>query len=272
VNFELDGYTLRELVPAAVLVITFVIQLIYYLVRYARIATFKQKVGRDHPPVSVVVVLENNLFFVQETLPLLLNQKYTADYEIVVVDYGSGQDTVEALETLAAHPRLKTTRLNHDIKYNRRRKLALSVGIKAATYPNILFTEARAFPVSDKWLSLMARGFTAGGVVIGYAGIEPQKGMLGRLFRASRLMSSVHVLAAAIRRRAYRGTSANLGFTSKLYFRHKGYNYQNLNTGDDDLFLNKIANRKNTAVILSPKATVREDCSGGIVAWWNERR
>jgi glycosyltransferase involved in cell wall biosynthesis len=271
VHFELYGYTLLELIPAAVLGITFVIQSVYYLAWYGRIATFRQKVGREHPLVSVVVVLENNLFFVQETLPRLLKQDYGA-YEIVVVDYGSESEVVDALEVFAGHPRLKTTRVNRDVKYKRRRKLALSVGIKAASYPHILFTEATARPLSVKWLSLMAKGFTAGGLVIGYAGIEARKGLAGRLIRASRLMVSVRYLAAAIRRRAYRGIGANLGFTSKLYFDHKGYNHQRLNTGDDDLFVRQIARRDNTAVILSPKATVRESFHGGLGAWWNERR
>lgn len=269
--FEFHGYTLWELIPAGVLALTFVIQSIYYLGWYGRIATFRQKVSREHPPVSVVVVVENDLFFVQDTLPRLLKQDY-GEYEIVAVDYGSEPEVVEALEVFAAHPRLKTTRIHRDAKYKRRRKLALSVGIKAASYPNILFTEAAARPVSAKWLSLMAKGFTAGSVVIGYAGIEARRGLVGKLIRCSRLMLSVRYLAAAIRRRAYRGLGANLGFTSTLYFAHKGYDHQRLNTGDDDLFIQRVARRDNTAVILGPKATVREAFHGGLGAWWNERR
>jgi hypothetical protein len=118
----------------------------------------------------------------------------------------------------------------------------------------------------------MAKGFTVGQVVIGYAGIEPAKGLSNRLIRCSRLMVSVRYLSAAIRRRVYRGIHTNMGFTSKLYFAHKGYNFQRLNTGDDDLFIRRIANRNNTAVIISPKATIREHFSGGLGRWWNERR
>ena len=270
--FEFYGYTLREIIPAAVLGITFVIQLVYYLNRYSRIATYKQKVTKEQPPVSVVVVLEDSPAFVEETLPLLLDQDYD-EYEVVVVDYGSEPEVREALEVCAAqYPHLKTTRINLDIKYKRRRKLALSVGIKAARYPHILFTESYAYPVSPKWLPMMAKGFTTGEVVIGYANAEPKKGLVNKLIRCSRLMVSVRYLAAAIRKKAYKGINSNIGFTSRLYFDNKGYNYQKLNTGDDDLFIQQIATRKNPAVVLNPQATIREHIYGGLGAWWNERR
>ena len=271
-NFEFYGYTLRELIPVAVLLVTFVIQLVYYLRKYGKIATYRQKVSKESPPVSVVVVVEDSLAFVVETLPLLLSQDYEA-YEVVVVDYGSSLEVVEALELCALqHPRLRTTRIHADAKYKRRRKLALSVGIKAARYPNVVFTEAQAYPVSPKWLAMMAKGFTVGEVVIGYANIEPQKGLANKLIRCSRLMLSVRYLSSAIRQRAYKGISSNMGFTSRIYFSNKGYNYQKLNTGDDDLFVRQIANRKNTSVVLNPQATIREHFYGGLRTWWSERR
>ena len=271
-NFEFYGYTLREIVPTAILLITFVIQLVYYLGRYGRVAAYRQKVSKENPPVSVVVVLEDGLAFVEETLPLLMRQDY-AEYEVVVVDYGSGSETREALQAAALrYPRLRTTCINVDTKYKRRRKLALSVGIKAARHPHILFTESYAYSVSPNWVAMMAKGFTAGDVVVGYAGIAPRKGLSNRLIRCSRLMVSVRYLSAAVRQRVYRGINSNGGVTAKLYFDHNGYNYQKYNTGDDDLFVRAISTRKNTAVVIHPQATVREYFEGGLGRWWSERR
>ncbi|MCD8186807.1 MAG: hypothetical protein LUD68_10335 [Rikenellaceae bacterium] len=271
-EFEIYGYTLWEIVPAAVLLIAFIIQMIWYPGRYGKVAVFKQRVSRDTPAVSVVVVLEDNMAFVEQTLPLLLEQDYR-DYEVVVVDYGCSPEVAEALEgTAMRYAHLKTTRINVDTKYKRRRKLALSVGIKAASFPHILFTESYAYPPSSQWLPTMAKGFTAAQVVIGYANYEPAKGFFNKLIRCSRLMMSVRYLSSAIRGRVYRGISTNLGFTAPLYFEHKGYNYQRLNTGDNDLFIQKIATLRNTAVILSPQSAVREHYFGGLAGWWSERR
>ncbi|MFR0765261.1 MAG: hypothetical protein ACLSHL_15840 [Alistipes communis] len=92
-------------------------------------------------------------------------------------------------------------------------KLALTVGIKACAYEHIVFTTTDCYPSSDKWLSLMAKGFINGDIVIGYCGIEPGKGLANRLMRCSRLAGSVRWLSAATRGRAYRGIAGNIGYT-----------------------------------------------------------
>ena len=266
------GYTILELSLAGVLLLTFAVQLYYYLGKYGRIATYKQKVSRERPPVSVVVVLNDSLLFVEETLPLLLEQDYDL-FEVVVVDNGSSVEVVEALEIQQArYPHLKCTRINPDPKFKTRRKLALTVGIKAARFPNLIFTETQCVPASEKWLAMMAKGFTTGEVVVGYTGIAPKKGFSNRLIRCARLMVSMRALSSAIRGNAYKAQATNMGFTSKLYFDNRGYNYLNLNVGDDDLFVRKIGNRQNTAVVINPKATVQEEFHGGLGRWWNERR
>ena len=272
VDFTLYGYTIGELALAAVLSVSFVIQLYYYLGKYGRIAGYKQKVSREKPPVSVVVLLDDSLAFVEQTLPLLLEQDY-GEFEVVVVNLGSSSETIESLQKQQArYPHLRCTRINPDPKFKTRRKLALTVGIKAARYPNVLFTEMSCVPASEKWLAMMAKGFTTGQVVIGYTGIAPKKGVFNRWIRCVRLMVSMRFLSSAIRRRAYKAPAGNMGFTSALYFGNRGYNYLNLNVGDDDLFVHKIAGRENTAVVLHPKATVYEEFDGGVRRWWNERR
>lgn len=258
---------------SGVLLLTFLIQLRYYLGRYGRIPVYKQKISnKTTPPVSVIVVVDDSLYYVDEILPRLLSQDYGA-YEVVVVDNGSSVEVVEAIQMLAArYSHLKSTRINPDPKFTHRRKLALTVGIKAAQYPNLIFTETGSYPTSNQWLSFMAKGFTTGEVVIGYTGIERGKGLTNRLIRCSRLMVSIRYLSSAIRGRAYKAVNTNMGFTSHLYFGNKGYNYLRLNTGDDDLFIQKIADKNNTSVILHPKATMRETHYGGLSRWFNERR
>ncbi|MDR0953972.1 MAG: hypothetical protein LBM20_01135 [Rikenellaceae bacterium] len=268
----LSDYTIFELALAGIILVTFGIQLYYYLGKYARVATYRQKVSRDEPGVSVIVVLNDDLLFVEQTLPELLMQDYDR-FEVVVVDNGSSLEVVEALERQQLrYPHLKCTRINPDPKFKTRRKLALTVGIKAARFPNLIFTQTSGIPASKKWIALMARGFTTGQVVIGYAGIAPQKGITNRLIRSVRLMISLHFLSSAMRGRAYGAAAANMGFTSKIYFDNRGYNYLNLNVGENDLFVRNIANRENTSIIIHPKATVREEFEGGLRRWWSERR
>ncbi len=261
------------LVLMAVAALTLLIQLIYILVVYWRIPGYHQQVrGAEQLPVSIVVVVHDQLYWVEEALPKLLAQNYPA-FEVVVVDDASETDLCGAVRMMMnAYPHLRYTRLNPSSKLTRTRKLALTVGIKACAYPNILFTEPNCYPASDQWLSIMAKGFAGGDVVIGYCGMEDARGFRNRLIRCDRMMTSVRYLSAAIAGRPYRGIAQNVGYTSALYFESKGFNRLDLNTGDDDLFIRKIANRRNTAVIMNPKATLRQYSYRTFRAWFGERK
>jgi hypothetical protein len=145
--------------------------------------------------------------------------------------------------------------------------MALNIGIKAARYDNIVITTPDARPASDKWLSMMARGFQKGQIVIGYCGIEVRKGMADKLIRSSRMFSSLLYITAAILKKPYRGTIQNLGFAKSLYFDHKGFDHLNLNLGEEDLFMQRIFSPDNYTIVMHPKATTRQVRWGGM-GWW----
>ena len=67
------------------------------------------------------------------------------------------------------------------------------------------------------------------------------------------MMHSADWLARAVRRRAYRGTLHNFGFTKRIYFGANGFSHLNMNIGEDDLFMQKVMTRDNVSVILSPR-------------------
>ena len=253
--------------------VAFIVQSCYYLVRYSRIPVYRQKTKKKGmPPVSVVVIINDNMAYLDEVIPELMAQDYKF-FEVVVVDAGSRVEVVDRLAGLSmTYRNMKVTRLNPDPKYKYRRKLALNVGIKACTYPNIIFTEPDAHPSSSRWLSLMAKGFTTADVVIGYCGIEPDRGLANRFIRCDRMMMSVRYLASAIKRRPYRGIAQNMGYTGKVYFSNNGFSNLDLSTGDDDLFIQQIAGGSNTAVIINPRATMRQYHYGGLGAWFGERK
>ncbi len=269
------AYGTPALALAAAAVVLFIVQLCYWMRCYARIPSYRVDGGQERdtqrPPVSVIVVVQDDFTYLEETLPLILGQQYP-EFEVVVVDLASAEEFSDALQALQEqHPHLSATRIEQDTRFPIGRKLALNVGIKAARYERLLITTTAARPTSDRWLALMARGFERGDVVLGYCGMERKPGIVNRLIRCSRVMTSVRALSSAIRGVPYRGSIHNLGFTKTLYFGVKGFNYLNLNSGEDDLFLQTIATPDNTAVILNPKATVRQWQWGG-ASWWHDLR
>jgi hypothetical protein len=51
------------------------------------------------------------------------------------------------------------------------------------------------------------------------------------------------------------GVGRNLAYKKTLFFKNKGFSSINhIPSGDDDLFINKVATRKNTSVVLDPAA------------------
>lgn len=51
------------------------------------------------------------------------------------------------------------------------------------------------------------------------------------------------------------GVGRNLAYRKNLFFRNKGFSaINNIPSGDDDLFINKVATKSNTAIVLDPEA------------------
>lgn len=262
---------------AGAMLLLFGVQLYYYIFAYGRIAGYKNNRRRmvleTPPPVSVVVpMFSEDYSFVEERLPLILAQNYP-DFEVVIVYVGQDTDFYADLVRLRqSFPLITTTKIHLDPRFPISRKMALNVGIKSAHYECMVFTSTDACPQTDRWLSLMAKGFQRGEIVVGYCGLERKKGFANYMMRTWRMMHAVDWIARAVVRRPYRGILHNFGFTKRIYFGAKGFSHLNMNIGEDDLFLQKVMTRDNVSVILSPRATLREKTWGGMGAWMNRMR
>lgn len=270
------GYGVWGLALMALLLVFFVVQMYYYLGLFGKLPSFKigsrKDTGGRPAGISVVLAMGDDYLYIENTLPLLLRQDY-ALYEIIVVYVGNNNDFAEALEALAvSEPHFATTRIKQHPLFPISTKMALNVGIKAARYDNILITTPDARPVSARWLSLMAKGFEKGEIVLGYCGIEQKKGLADKIIRSSRMFSSLMFITSAIRRKPYRGTIQNMGFAKHLYFDHKGFGHLNLNIGEEDLFMQRLFTGDNYTIVMHPRATMRQTRWGGLRWWFEECR
>lgn len=260
---------------AGALLLLLAVQLWYYVFAYGRIPAYRNNrrpsILPVEPPVSVVIpMFSEDYAFIEERLPLILAQNYP-DFEVVIVYVGQDTDFYAELTGLnQTFAQVTVTKIHLDPRFPISRKMALNVGIKSAHYEHLVFTSTDAFPQSDRWLALMAKGFTKGDIVLGYCGIERGKGFANYLMRTWRMMHAADWIARAVRRRPYRGTLHNLGLTKRLYFGANGFSHLNMNIGEDDLFMQKVMTRDNVSVILSPRASLREKTWGGF-GWWLSR-
>lgn len=270
-----DLYGTEGIILAALILATFAIEIYYYAGIYAPIAGFRlqkrRKVLDAEPPVSVIVpVFSENLAYLDEGLVELLTQDYDR-FEVIAVYVGNDENFYADLVRLRnLYPHLKTTQIDYSPQYPVSAKTALNVGIKAAANEHVVMTTTDASPASKRWLSLMAKGFMYGDIVLGYCGLESKKGFLDHFFREYRLTESMAWIASAIRRRPFGATRHNFGFTKTLYFGVRGFNHLNMNVGEDDLFVRRIATADNVAPVLSPRAACIEKRWGGL-SWWRNR-
>lgn len=265
------AYGWQGIALMAVILALLIVQIYYYSIRYRRVPrysnnTLPERLAQD-PPVSVVMVTQEDIEFLEERLPIYLTQDYE-NYEVVLVYVGNNEDFSILLSQMRLkYPRLKITNIKQNTRFPISNKQALNFGIRAAAFDHILLSTSDTIVTSERWVRLMAKGFTRGDVVLGYCGVELRSGFVGRLMRTQRMVESMMWLSSAVSGKPYRGVRNTLGLNRELYLKVKGFNHLNMNMGEDDLFLQVLAKEVPVSVIISPRATVRQKVWGG-ASWW----
>lgn len=219
-------------------------------------------VGREG--VSIIVYSSDHAAANLELLlPRLLEQEYDGEYEVIVVNEGDSARVRGVVDALRVrHNNIYLTHTPDGAHHLSRKKLAVTLGIKAARYPVAVFTTATAVISSSRWLALMTRHFSPDShieVVLGYATADPYEDTsLGARTRSfDYVADSTMWLGDAIKGHPWRGTEHNLAYRRDLFFRSKGFSsHLNLRDGDDDIFISRIATASNTAVELSLESIV----------------
>ena len=277
-NVFISQLTTYEFALWIVLVLSILIQLFYYLVIYVRTTPNRSKKQKPElstlPPVSVVICARNEEKNLEEFLPLVLDQEYP-DFEVVVVDDCSVDDTDMVLKRLSArYPNLKTTAIKLDKKFYSGKKLALTIGIKAAKNNWVLLTDADCKPSCSEWLANMASHFNSPNeVVLGYGGYIASKGFLNKFIRLDTFFIAMQYMGFAFFGKPYMGVGRNLAYTKDVFFKNKGFaNHNHISSGDDDLFVQKVACSKNTVVEYSAQGHTRSIPCSTAKEWVKQKR
>lgn len=113
--------------------------------------------GGSVPPVSIVLTDHDSSFHLKQVLPQLLAQAYPGDYQVIVVIDRSDSESEDVLKLHASDPHLYYTMLPDTSRYLSRKKLGITLGIRAAKYDWVLVTDVHSIPSSEHWLENMAR-------------------------------------------------------------------------------------------------------------------
>ena len=258
-----------------VYLLAFLVQMIYFWLVFRKLAFYKKPVEeRSGEPVSVVISARNEYYNLKHNLPLILQQDYP-DFEVVVVNDNSQDDSLELLEDMAREDnKLKIVNLSQDLNFFRGKKFPLSLGIKSAAYDIILLTDADCRPTSDKWIRNMASGFADNKeIVLGYGGYEPRLGLMNLLVRYEALWVAIQYLSFALAGKTYMGVGRNMAYRKSLFYKHKGFvSHYTVSSGDDDLFINTVATSRNVAIRIGAESATLSHPKTSFTGWWIQKR
>ncbi|MFA7583560.1 MAG: glycosyltransferase [Proteiniphilum sp.] len=274
--FYADSLSLFEWISGGILFLSFLIQLCFYLFIYKKPYTHQRKQKGssfptdDLPGISVIVTSKNNSEELKKNLPFILEQDYPR-FEVIVVNSGSTDETdmvLKAAELKYSH--LYHTFVPEGADSINEKKLALTLGIKAAKYELLLFTEDFCKPCTPRWITTFGQEFAKGcDIVLGFNRINISKKVSScKFILYDNLIHHLKFLSMAVLRKPFMGIGRNLAYKKELFFANKGYSsILNIEGGDDDLYINRIAPGKITNVLLSPDSLTEASGVNNFFIW-----
>ena len=251
---------------------------IYFYLRYLRLGgkvTSQTDSDVQLPAVSVIVCAHNEYDNLQDYLSILLEQDYPC-YEVIVVDDSSEDGSDLLLERWSRqYGNLYHTFVPRGARVLSNKKLALTIGIKAAHHDYLLLTDADCRPESKHWIREMMKGFSneQTELVLGFSPYFEKKGLLNHIIGYDTLFNGLQYMGMARAGKPYMGVGRNLAYKRETFFSVGGFKGLLGNrAGDDDLFVNRIANAANTVVVNNPNSIVWSVPKTTWREWFHQKR
>ncbi len=204
-------------------------------------------------PITILITAHNHLVELQRNLPMFLQQQYD-EYQVIVVCQSTDGDTLNYLKRMAAEdPHLYYTFIPESSRYMSRKKLQITLGVKAAKYEWIILTEPTCRPMSDKWLATMARRcHEPNHLVLGYTALDDETASVRRF---ESIRKAYYLLRRAQCSYGYRTHMPNVAFRKSDFMKEQGYQGNlELVRGEYDFLVNKYGLCGNTDVELDNDA------------------
>lgn len=274
-NFEFITESFYFNILLLIFYLSLFLQLIYLWIIFSRLAFYKQKKKSEQlPPLSVVICAKNEYFNLEKNLPYILKQDYPK-FEVVVVNDSSDDETDFLLmQFLNEYQNLKVVNFRENVNFFKGKKFPLSIGIRCAKFDNIVLTDADCRPISENWLKSIQSNFTEQiDIVLGYGKISEEKGLLNSLIRFDTLQTALTYFSFALIGKPYMGVGRNLAYKRDIFYKNKGFiSHYKIKSGDDDLFINKVAKRKNTSIAITPDSQTISEAKHSFSDWFNQKR
>jgi glycosyltransferase involved in cell wall biosynthesis len=252
------------------------IQILYYLFFFRRLAFYTPKNDGDNieHPVSVVICARDEADNLMRNLPGTLVQQYKTSHELVLVNDNSTDESRYLIDEFKkTFKNINNVELTQEAKMISGKKFPLSMGIRSAKYEIVLLTDADCVPASEFWIQKMQDAYSdETEIVLGYGAYHKKPGLLNKLIRFETFHTALQYLSYALAGIPYMGVGRNLSYKKEVFLRNKGFSSINqIPSGDDDLFINQVANGKNTRIVIDPDAHTLSTPKHSWNAWMRQK-
>ncbi len=223
-------------------------------------------------PVSVIICARNEAEELQKNLPSILNQDYN-NYEVIVVNDCSTDDTGLILSKFKQeYDHLKVSTIQQDRKFFHGKQLAVTIGVKAARYEALLFTDPYCRASSNHWIKKMQRNIIPKvSFVLGYERYERKKGLFNRFIRFDRMFTALQYFSLALAGNPFKGFDKNICYRKSFFFKCKNFASRYQLTNDDSLLINDIATKQNTAIEFDSESHIISQANYTIREWFRKK-
>jgi hypothetical protein len=110
-------------------------------------------------------------------------------------------------------------------------------------------------------------------VVLGYGAYRKTVGFLNQLIRYDSFLVAMQYMSFALAGKPYMGVGRNLSYKRDLFYQAKGFtSHYKLKSGDDDLFINRVAGKRNTRIAINPECHTISTAKTSLISWIFQKR
>ena len=233
-------------------------------------STDSNKTLKPSPPVSVIICAQNEAANIGDLIDALIKQDYP-DFEIIIVNDNSEDDTLEIVTHFKKnHQNIQLINIFNEKPFGAGKKYPLSLGIKAAKHELLLMTDADCLPASSNWIKSMAARYESSQmpIILGYGGYTKTSGLTNLLTRFETVQTALNYMGFAKKGKPYMGVGRNLLYSKAIWLKNNGFSsHMYVASGDDDLFIQEVANSKNTSYNIDPESFTFSKSETNISDW-----
>ncbi len=226
---------------------------LFYFLRIFNLNNKESVIDFTLQAVSIIICAKNEAKNLDDHLSRILLQKYAGNFEVIVVNDASNDNTGNVLRNYKEDfDNLKEVMISSFEKRKfKGKKHALSKGVAAAKYDWLLLTDADCLPATENWLQQMVAPLGRGKeIVAGYGGYNTAPGLLNDFTRWETVHSFLQYSTYAMAGLPYMAVGRNMACTKTIFVQAQTSELWNeLPSGDDDLLVRICGTRDNVAVV-----------------------